>query len=98
MAEWLGEVSIEREDVATVWLHGVQRTPFTAIPDNRSVDTVDRIIAIATTQKGVKLDVLRTEVTVQQVIDGTRASGTRSQNQAGLWTAMTLPLKIRSDG
>jgi Caspase domain len=97
MVEFLGEVTVKSDDVETLWLGGIQQTPFQAIPDDPNVNTIDRIVAIATTNPAVALRWLEVRETVQQVIDQTaRGSGTKRVAFAeDLWTASVVPLKIR---
>ena len=97
MVEFLGEVTVRSDDSETLWLRGIHGTPFQAIPDNPDVDTIDRIVAIATTRAAANLRWMEVTEMVQQVIDQTaRGSGTRRLTfEEELWTASVVPLKIR---
>jgi hypothetical protein len=85
--------------VATLWRGGVQRDPFLAVPDDPTRDTVDRVVAIATTRPGVSLRGLEIHEPIQVVSDRAgvrdgRGSGTTEGFQPELWTAVTVPVRI----
>jgi hypothetical protein len=99
MVQFLGDVSIKADDVETLWRGQKQGHPFFALPDDPSRDTVDRIVAIATTRPAVSLKGLQIEVSLQQVIDAVRTprargSGVTAAYQPELWTAVVVPLRI----
>jgi hypothetical protein len=85
MVEFLGDVGVNSKDTETLWSGAVQRSPFTAAPDDPEVDTVDRIVAIATTRKGVDLRHLEVRESVQHVMDQltTRSIDQRAKRSRG---------------
>lgn len=96
--EHLGTIGVNYQDTETVWFNNAHRHPFYACPDNPAIDTIDRIIAIATTRSGADLSQLQTDATIQAIFNN-HFRGTRGSPEASeLWTATTCLLKIRAQG
>lgn len=104
--EFLGDVSIRPRDVETLWAKVEHRKPFKAVPDNPNIDTIDRLIVLATTVKNVSLRGLEIRQSVQAVIDKAKAfylspertpkgSDVEDEYPREQWTAVTVPLKIQ---
>jgi hypothetical protein len=100
--EFMGEMGLQTADVRVFWLGGNHRHPFIA-SSRVPVETIDRLIIVATTKPDADLSMLKVRYSVQQVVDEfvqrghSREMMDEVENTAGpgeAWTAVTISLKI----
>lgn len=100
--EFMGEMGLQAADVRVFWLGGNHRYPFIA-SSRVPVETIDRLIIVATTKPDADLSMLKVQYSVQQVVDEfvqrgrSREMMDEVENTAGpgeAWTAVTISLKI----
>lgn len=100
--EFMGEMGLQATDTRVFWLGGNHRHPFIA-SSRVPVETIDRMIIVATTKPDADLSGLRVQQSVQQAVDeflqrgGSKEMMDEVENSAGAgeaWTAVTISLKI----
>ncbi len=100
--EFMGEMGLQAADVRVFWLGGKHRHPFIA-SSRVPVETIDRMIIVATTKQDADLRGLEVQYRVQEVVDEFVQRGRsremmdnveKSAGPGEAWTAVTISVKI----